>query len=186
MLPLLVVVTGLPAAGKTTLARQLAASTNLPLFSKDGIKETLYDALGTGDLAWSRRLGAATFDLLFHILGSELAAGRSCLVEGNFDAQRATPRFNALQTIHLFRPFQLLCVAEGATLLSRYAARIGTRHPGHHDTEVLATASATLLTGIAEPLGLGGTLITVDTTNPAAIDVDGLSRLISGEARLTA
>src|SRR4051794_10844242 len=46
--PLAVVVSGIPASGKTTLARQLALALELPLVSKDVIKEALFDALGTG------------------------------------------------------------------------------------------------------------------------------------------
>jgi glycosyltransferase involved in cell wall biosynthesis len=45
----LVVVTGPPASGKTTLARVIARELGWPLLAKDDITETLFDALGTGD-----------------------------------------------------------------------------------------------------------------------------------------
>src|SRR5262249_58176789 len=54
--PLLVVVTGPPASGKSRLAEELAESLGLPLVTKDGIKETLFDTLGPGDQAWSSGL----------------------------------------------------------------------------------------------------------------------------------
>lgn len=44
--PMLVVVTGAPASGKTTLGRLLAVALCLPLLSLDRVKESLHDALG--------------------------------------------------------------------------------------------------------------------------------------------
>jgi predicted kinase len=59
------VITGLPAAGKTTLARSLARELAAPLLSKDAIKEPLLDVLGVDGRAASRRLSNASFAVLF-------------------------------------------------------------------------------------------------------------------------
>lgn len=56
-----VLITGPPASGKTTLARNLAERLNLPVLAKDRIKETLFDAL---DDAPTDVLGKASFQLL--------------------------------------------------------------------------------------------------------------------------
>src|SRR5262252_6392146 len=82
--PLLVLVTGPPAAGKTTVAWEIAARLGLPLVAKDTIKEALYDALGVGDLEWSTRLGGATFAVLWALLEDSLRAGASVVAEANF------------------------------------------------------------------------------------------------------
>ena len=82
--PLLVVVTGPPAAGKTTVARELAARLRLPLIAKDTIKEALFDGLGTGDAQWSQRLGPPTFGVMLALAEESLRAGASLVLEANF------------------------------------------------------------------------------------------------------
>ena len=98
--PLLVIICGKPATGKTTLAARLAADLGLPCFTKDGLKETLFDTLGSADRAWSRRLGAASMELLGHITGTLVAAGQSLVVEANFSAEHATPFYQSLVERH--------------------------------------------------------------------------------------
>jgi predicted kinase len=46
---LVVVVTGLAGSGKTTVAKALADALDVPLISKDAIKEALFAAVGAGD-----------------------------------------------------------------------------------------------------------------------------------------
>ena len=54
---LAVLVNGLPGSGKTTLARAVARGLGLPLSSKDVIKETRADVLGTERIGWPQRSG---------------------------------------------------------------------------------------------------------------------------------
>jgi predicted kinase len=66
-IPLLVIVSGPPCSGKTTLARWLAKELALPLIAKDNIKELLFDHLGWSDRAWSKKLGRATYPLIYYL-----------------------------------------------------------------------------------------------------------------------
>ena len=128
--PLLVVVSGAPGAGKTTLARPLADELRLPLIAKDDLKEPLFDALGTGDRAWSRTLGRATFELQLRVAAELLRAGIGLVLEGNFDAEH-----DPLSRLPPHRAVQVYCTAPPETLLDRFTTR--DRHPGHADDEVL-------------------------------------------------
>jgi hypothetical protein len=82
--PLVLIVTGAPASGKTILGRQLAAALGLPYFSKDLFKESLFDSLGWQDRAWSQRSGGASMDLLFRAAEVLLEAGQPVALECNF------------------------------------------------------------------------------------------------------
>lgn len=170
--PRLIVVTGLPGAGKTTVATRLAAGLGLASFTKDDLKEALFEALGPGDRAWSRRLSGASFELLHRIAAAELAAGRGLVVEGNFDPAREGARYRALAEASGARPVQVLLVAPGEVLCQRFAAR--ARHPGHGDAALLDELRPQLLAGRTEPLDLGGPLLVRDTRDLAAFDHAGL------------
>ena len=169
MPPLLVVVTGAPGSGKTTVARALAAELGLPLVAKDDVKEALFDALGTGDREWSRRLGRATYDVLFVVARRLLEAGASCVLESNFSNPEP------LRALPPARVVQVLCAAPHDVVLDRYAAR--ARHPGHLDAEIVEELRERLAADEWKPLDIGGELIELDTSG--SVDVGALAARIS-------
>jgi predicted kinase len=186
--PLLVIVTGLPCTGKTTLALRLAGDFGLPFVNKDGLKERLFDRLGWQDRAWSQRLGLASYDLLYYFLEGQLQAGRSCIVESNFKAQIDAPKFLALKDRYPFYPFQIFCRADGAVLLERFRLRSksGIRHPGHVDHLNDAEFQRVFLAGDEAPLPLGGELLTVDTTDFDSIDYAGIAATLAATISILA
>ena len=143
--PLVVVVTGPPAAGKTSVARELAARLRLPLIAKDTIKEALFDGLGTGDLAWSRRLGEATYLAMLGLAEESVGAGASLVLEANFIRGGET-RLAALPA----RFVQVHCSAPLEVLLERYGSR--ERHPGHVDAERIDALAEAVRSGRHDPL----------------------------------
>lgn len=173
---IVIIVSGPPCTGKTTLARRIAGELRLPLVNKDGIKELLFDSLGWSDREWSRKLGIASYDLLYYFLEAQLQAGRSVVIESNFTPEFATARFLALKERYGFEPFQILCKTEGEALLRRFKERAesGERHPGHVDHLNYEELKQVLLKGHHEKLDIGGEVVEVDTTDFHAIDYEGL------------
>jgi len=170
--PALLIVTGHPATGKTTLARALAHELALPLLSKDALKEALFDALGWRDRAWSRQIGGVALALLYRRAEEQLAAGCALIVESNFRPDLDTPRMLGLCARQPFRPIQLRCVASSEVMAARYLARIaaGQRHPGHCETPDPDAVALMRSLGHVAPLALGGGLLTVDTTHLERLD----------------
>ncbi len=175
--PVLILVNGLPGTGKTTLARRLAADVHLPVFSRDGLYETLFDALDCRSNGAPPLLGSAAFALLYHVIGAVLAAGQSVMVEQFFGRpELRTAELLQLQHTSDFEPFQILCRTEGSVLLERFLARVGAeeRHGGHQDKEWLEQNKAHLLQGHLAPLALGGQFVEIDTTTPHSFDYAAL------------
>jgi predicted kinase len=180
--PLVVIVTGPPASGKTTLGARLAAELALPFISRDAFKELLFDQLGWSDRDWSRKVGGASWELLYQVLDLLLVCRASLVVESNFQADLAGAHFRQLQQRHGFQAVQFVCSADDATLLQRYQTRAtdGTRHPGHVDHLNSAEFAAVLAARHDYALGLAGPLVTLDTTRLDDVDVDDLVTMVRG------
>ncbi len=80
-----VLVTGFPATGKSTLAAALSKELGFPMFSKDSMKELLYDTVGFRSRAEKVALGVGAMEILYYCAGQALAVGQSVILENNFE-----------------------------------------------------------------------------------------------------
>lgn len=184
--PSILIVSGPPCTGKTALAKRLAHDLSLPYIGKDRIKETLFDALGWADREWSKKLGVAAWELLYVMVETELEAGRSFVVEGNFDPDAATTRFLQLHDKYPFEACQVLCYTDGDVLLARFKRRAQSeeRHPGHVDHLNYEEMTPVLLRGRCEPLQIGGTILQIDTSNFAQVEYNKVLEGVRAAFRL--
>jgi predicted kinase len=169
---LLVVVTGPPASGKTTLARSLARELGLPWIGKDALKEQLYEVLGSGE-ELEPKLEEAARRLLLTVADAQLAAGLSAIVESNFDRDSDLEPLERLWREHEgTEVVQIHCSGDEEVLLARFSERAasGARHPGHGDEpEDAAEVKADLERGRWDPFDLPGKLIEVDLSRDVEV-----------------
>jgi predicted kinase len=104
----------------------------------------LFEALGQGDRAWSRRLSEASVTTLVRLAQRQLSLGQSCIIEGNWRAVNV-PGLEPVLRASAARAVQIWCCADPAEIVRRFMAR--TRHAGHLDAlmppeELARSASA--------------------------------------------
>ena len=158
-----IVVSGAPGSGKTLLARPLAEALRIPLLSKDVVKEALFDELGIGDRLWSRRMGRASMAVLYRIAATCPVA----VIEAVFHRDVSIDDLRSLD-----KPLiELHCQCSPELAIARFQRRAeDERHPGHLDSRQPINKLEELVQEGCRPLGLGGPLLEVDTTESVDIE----------------
>ncbi len=184
-LPVLIFITGPACTGKTTLSRWLSESTGLPLFYKDGFKESMYDVIieqqGIEGITQpvTKMLGRISMECLYLVMEEMLSKSLSLILEANFDRTLFSPAVNRICARYPCHIVQIQLKCEGATLLERFVRREQEdRHPGHQGLKYLMDLQTTLLRGEQEPLDVPGDLLVFDTTDFAQVDYSNLLPLI--------
>lgn len=166
--PTLVIVTGPPAAGKTSIIEDLAASLRLPLFTKDAIKERFADALGEGAHDHASDLGKGSQLQLIAIAEELVRTGHGVVIESFFHKGITEPQLAPIITqanavlVHV--------TADEDLLVERYTERMDDpdRHEIHNTDGTPDELRKLLRQGLGDTLDLDCPLIVLDTTREEA------------------
>jgi len=152
--PALVVVSGPPGAGKTTLAHRLAREIGCPAICRDEIKEGMVHAAGgTFTAAPGDELTRRTLPAFFQVLELLLTAGVTTVAEAAFQHHVWHPHLRPLRAIADLRVLQCHVTAETARTRIHHRPR-----RAHADAHAITPDAF-------ERLHLGVPELNVDTTD---------------------
>lgn len=173
--PLLIIITGFPATGKTTFAKKISADMKLPLVCVDELKEMMFDRIGNWeDERLFDSVSKTSYDLAYHIVGLMLSVGQSCVIEAFLRAEMAKPRIDELKRKYGFRIIQFQFNCDANELIHRYKSRHNSkeRHPCHPGN--IPEDEFRKLDGKSKSVEIEGETIFVDTTDFSKVDWDKL------------
>lgn len=168
MRKIFIIVSGIPASGKTSLASRIAGSLSIPFLDKDRILEALIDTLGSQNLESRHRLSRASDTVLERVaLSLRSAVVCSFWRHPMMSGHSGTPtdwldsRGHEIVEVH--------CRCDPSIAAARFTVR--SRHPGHMDSE---RNTASLESQFEQLAAFGalqlGRLIEVDSGNTIELD----------------
>lgn len=187
-----ILVTGFPATGKSTLAAALSRELGFPMFSKDSMKELLYDTVGFKSRAEKVALGVGAMEILYYSAGQLLELGQSVILENNFE-NTSKPGLQALLEKYACPVVTLSLTGDYQVIYRRFLERdtSPTRHRGHvvntcypepPDEERPPHVPMTFEQFVEgfrargmDTFDIGGPRITVDVTDFSGVDVTKLA-----------
>ena len=177
----LVIVTGAPATGKSTVATGLVRRLGYALISKDDVKESLANVLIAGDRERSRELGAAAYAVMQRLASRMLDEHVNVILEANFWRARSEEWLRALAQGR--DAWVIVCSVAPEVRRERFRSRgaAGQRHPVHLDAEILANEWTD--DDSAFRVDLGTKTLDVDTTSGPKPSIDEIARWIEPLAR---
>lgn len=127
-----ILISGMPASGKSTIANKLSASLKIPVLSKDSIKEILFDDLGFTSRAEKVQLGVAAMHILYYAAAQMMKTGKPFILENNFEDSSVKGIMELLEG-YQYVGITVRLTGDPAMIYQRFAKRdlSDERHRGH-------------------------------------------------------
>jgi len=97
--PFVIVVTGRPGSGKTTLAHRLAAHIHCPALCRDEFKEGYVHSLGGTHASLGQDINRRLYDIFFETIDGVVSKGVSVVIEAAFQHALWVPKLTHLAEV---------------------------------------------------------------------------------------
>ena len=174
------------------MAAALSKELGFPLFSKDSIKELLYDTVGFRSRAGKVALGLGSMEILYYCAGQVLALGQSVILENNFE-NVSKPGLQALLGKYPCPVVTVMLTGDPQVVYRRFLQR--DAYPQRHRGHVVNTCypeppggplpyaplsfeqfvAGFQSRGMAD-FDIGGPQVTVDATDLSTVDARAIAR----------
>ena len=178
--PTLVVVTGRPASGKTTLAQLLADKIKLPLISRDALKEGYIHTASQSHDQLDQSVGRHIYHAFFATLDFLISEGVSIMAEAAFQDKLWKPGLQPLSKKADIRI--IICEVSPELAKARFANRLQhnpDRQKYHGDDAV--KVSGGLMTETYEAVNMDVPTMSVDTTEGYRPDLEKIVAFIQSK-----
>ena len=166
----IIFVSGLLAAGKTTFSEYLSYKFHVLLINKDYVKEILCDTVGFTNREENLKLSNATHQLMRHVAENSMKIGLPIILESNFNPDDAKYFENEIQKYN-YTPITIQFTGDKKILFERFMERWENRHWGHKSFEPSWEMFESQQEGW-ERFNVGGEKLIVDTTDFNNVDYD--------------
>jgi len=188
-----ILVTGIPASGKSTMAKQLAELLSIPVISKDKIKELLFDNVGFNSREEKVKLGIASMNIMYYMAEQLMKLKQPFVLENNFEYTSKEGLDDILEK-NSYKAITLTLTGDYEKIYDRFVERNDSieRHRGHvvndcypekiAGNKIAPISFENFVTGIKnrgmDSFVSNGPHIVVDTTDFKNVDFDKVVKII--------
>jgi glucokinase len=126
----LVMVNGVPASGKSGIARGICETTGWPLLTLDTVKNPFLELIENVDRPFNRVLGRASYKAIFSVI-EEAAPGSTFVIDAWFGFQPIEVLRSHIAMAGITEIAEIWCNAPPEIIGERYGKRSAGRLPGH-------------------------------------------------------
>ena len=129
----IIIITGELATGKTSYGKRISDVLKIPFFSKDEIKEVLFDSFNDTNLDYEakRKIGANSYAVFYYIIEEQMKVGLPIIAESNF-VKESVPIIKNLLNKYDYKSITIRFEGDLKTLHKRFLKReySSERHMG--------------------------------------------------------